>query len=236
MVSEMAMEDVDALKKEGVEVAPRDVIRLNAFGLKVEKNHDSSQFGVMPRVAVLGDVAFHEPTIGSELWMHEASRFFNLEDPATLVQVRAYSLWKKANELPDPSDKERITKEIKHLFCDLLKDCTMRQLDNALMYAINGNNAEDGERLAIKSDQKEKDEEPEDEGYCFAAGMMRLGVAYEIGTPDEIKKMTTSELESYITFVSHSKYGDVAIKNDHSRNLVNYLGVLDEIRERGRTK
>lgn len=69
MVSKMAISDIEALKEDGIELTPQEIIRLNAFGLKVERNTESSEYSVPPRVSILGDVAFHEPTIGSEIWM-----------------------------------------------------------------------------------------------------------------------------------------------------------------------
>ena len=91
MVSKMAMEDIEALREEGIEVTPEEIIRLNAFGLKVERNTDSSEYSIMPRVAILGDVVFYEPTIGSEMWFNNVSKVFDLDDYQTYFQLRVYS-------------------------------------------------------------------------------------------------------------------------------------------------
>ena len=56
MISKMAMEDIEALRGEGITVTPEEAIRLNAFGLKVERNAESSEFYAMPRASVRGDV------------------------------------------------------------------------------------------------------------------------------------------------------------------------------------
>ncbi len=68
MKSQMALEDVYALKKQGIDVTPEEIIDLNQLGLQVEKSSSSCELFALPRCAFLGEVVFHEPTVGAEIW------------------------------------------------------------------------------------------------------------------------------------------------------------------------
>ena len=94
MVSEMAMEDVEALRAAGGDVSPRDVVRLNALGLKVERAAHAPDFAAVPRTAELCGLVFREPTIAAEAWMEEACGVFDDEDWQTVLLLRALSLSK----------------------------------------------------------------------------------------------------------------------------------------------
>lgn len=231
MVSKMAMEDIEALSEEGIQVTPEEIIRLNAFGLKVERNSNSSEFTVMPRVSIIGDVTFYEPTIGSELWLNNVGKTFDLEDAQTYIQLRTYSLSKRQEELTDPFDKEKVRQEVSKLFSESLSNYTFEQVQNAVGYVVFGNNPSDRERRAVSNINKDEDEEqPKDENTCYEVGLLRQGVMYKLGSPEEIKKMTVSELELLVEYELYLKFGSERNKSQHTKNLAEYYGVLDEIR------
>ena len=69
MVSKMAKDDIDSLRDEGLDLTVDEIVRINAFGLRVERGAESAELYNLPRAAILGDVVFHEPTIGSDIWL-----------------------------------------------------------------------------------------------------------------------------------------------------------------------
>lgn len=69
MVSQMAKDDIDSLRDEGLDLTVDEIVRINAFGLRVERGAESAELYNLPRAAILGDVVFHEPTIGSDIWL-----------------------------------------------------------------------------------------------------------------------------------------------------------------------
>ena len=233
MISKMAMEDIEALRGEGITVTPEEAIRLNAFGLKVERNTESSEFYAMPRVSVLGDVTFHEPTIGSELWLNRVGKTFDLDDVETFMQLRAYSLSRPHDQLAPPEDKENLKKAVCDFVSGKLAGYTVQQVQNAVSYAVLGNDPSKCEARPLSSIKKEKAEEEEardDEDYCYEIGLLRQGVMYRLGSAEQIRKMTTSELEMLVEYELYMKFGSERKKSQHEKNLVDYYGVLDEIR------
>ena len=185
----------------------------------------------MPRVAILGDVVFYEPTIGSEMWFNNVSKVFDLDDYQTYFQLRVYSLSKKQEELVSPLDKESVKQEVEKLFSEILSKYTIEQVHNAIGYAILGNDPSDMERRAVSVVEKEKKEDkPKDENYSYEVGLLRQGVLYKLGSPEEIKKMTVSEVELLVEYELYLKFGSEKNKSTHTKNLAEYYGVLDEIR------
>lgn len=88
MVSKLAMEDIESLMEEGCVIAPSDVIRLNAIGLKIEKKPDF-RLSTMPRVAVCGGVLFVQPTIEQDIFLDQMFQVFS-KDAGTVLALEAY--------------------------------------------------------------------------------------------------------------------------------------------------
>ena len=182
MTSRMAQEDAEQLEEEGIKLTFPEWTRLNAFGLKVERDTQSTDLYSLPRVAIIGEVSFREPTLGSEIWFNEAARLFNMDNPDTYLMLRAYSLSMPQNELPDSNDQQAILDGIKALI-EKLKDKTMTSLADALMYAVEGNKPIDAEPSAKPKGDKSEDNELIDmDNACFEIGVLNNGILYNLGT------------------------------------------------------
>ena len=229
MVSQMAKDDIDSLRAEGLDLTVDEIVRLNAFGLRVEKGPESAELYTLPRAAVLGEVVFHEPTLSSDIWLREAGRIFNLEEYDTYTQLRALSM--SNEDLPDATDKKNVVKSVESLL-GKLSQFTRRQLENALLYCIDGNLDKAGERQPkSKSQQKDDESEYEDlSDFCFELGVLNDGILLELGTPSELKGMTQSQLLALIQYKKMMKYGQDK-KNTDAQNLGKYYAVLEEIKE-----
>ena len=207
MVSEMAMEDVEALRAAGGDVSPRDAVRLNALGLKVERASHAPDFAAVPRTAELCGLVFREPTIAAEAWMEEACGVFDDEDWQTVLLLRALSLSKPSAALPDPSDAA------------------------AVGYALHGNDAralEDPEPPAREAE----DVAGEEEGVPVWAGVLYRGAVLRLGTVEELRRMRESELLSLVVCAEAAAYGEGWRKSRHARALGEYLRALDAVKAR----
>lgn len=234
MVSEMAMEDIEAMRAAGVDVTPRDVVRLNALGLKVERSSRSADFHMLPRVAWAGEAVFREPTVAHEAWMCVAEKLFDLDDEDTVVLLRALCLSSKVEDLPDPSSRADVMDAIERLKAGPIASCTVRQLVNALGYALMGANACTGEHGPARSDDGTvADTDPDD----FPVGRtVQEGVVMGLGTVRELSAMTESQVEALVLYKREVEYGEHARKGAHGRAVGEYLTVCDEIRNRSASK
>lgn len=230
MVSEMAMEDVEQLEREGVRLTPREIIRLNAYGVRAQKNSDLAELSQLPRACVLNGIGFSEPTIGADIWLHEVSRVMDMDDFQTFAVVKAVQLSRKWSELPNPLDVESVQKACEEMK-ERLRGTTFRQLFAVLEYIQNGNSAE-----AFEAGPKNGDDEDEDgDSACprddvdYFVGVVSEGLILEIGSISDIKGMTTSQLQTLIAYKNAMKYGPN--KAREARYLGDYYQVLEEIKK-----
>ena len=231
MVSEMAMEDAERLEGEGIRLTPREIVRLNAYGRRAQKNSDLAELSQLPRAAVLNGVGFREPTIGADIWLHEVARTMDLEDFQTFAVVRAVQLSRKWSVLPDPLDAEGVRKACEEMKARL-RGTTFRQLLAVLEYVVTGNSAEASERGPESPDAADGDGGdsscPSDYvDYCV--GVVSEGVILEMGSVSDLKGMTLSHLQTLIAYKNAMKYGPN--KAAEARRLGDYCRVLEEIRE-----
>ena len=196
MISETAMEDIARLRADGIDVPPREVVRLNALGLKLERGAESPDVYAAPRVAFLGKVVLHEPTLGAEMWLREALDVFDEEDEETFVSLRVLSCVVPWRELPEPTDRRAVQKAIKAML-KRIGGSTLRQLDNALAWCIGGNLPESGEKPPAKPSGEVVMDDYADElpaRYAPEFGLFYRGMAVRVGTAADMKDMTISAM------------------------------------------
>ena len=49
-----------------------DAVKMNALGLKIERDANAFEVASVPRCAFLGDSILWEPTIGKRIWLERA--------------------------------------------------------------------------------------------------------------------------------------------------------------------
>lgn len=67
MFSELAKNDLIALRQQGFEPTDEEIIKLNDLAMEIEHGKDTSVANA-PRTARAGNVVLHEPTIGAIQW------------------------------------------------------------------------------------------------------------------------------------------------------------------------
>ncbi len=231
MISEMAMEDVEVIRERcGRDLDPRDIIRLNAVGCAVERHAHSGELHALPRLAYLGDVVFHEPTIGDELWLSSLAKVYDFTNAETRLILRTVALTSKV--LPDPTDLRAVRRAVNKTR-RLIAPWTIRQVASAVVYAMHGDDANACEEAAEKPSDKKKKwwwfRRRESENLSFEVGALRVGQALNLGTVDELKKLTLSEIHVLITYKSELGNGKGARKSEHDRRVVDYFVTRDEI-------
>ena len=238
MISKMAMYDIAQLRADGIEVPPREVVRLNALGLRVERGTDSAELFEAPRVAFIGDAVLREPTLGAEMWLREALDAFDGDDEETYLSLRVLSCAVPWRELPEPTDRRAVRKAIKATLARL-GGATLRQLDNALSWCIGGNLPESGERPPDKPAGDADAGDDADElpaRYAPEFGLFYRGMAVRIGTAEDMKDMTFSAMlavcdRAEMIATSSSFGGGRDRKADKNKATGDYFRALDAVRE-----
>lgn len=225
MISEMAMEDIEALRADGIEVTPRDVVRLNALGLKVERAERASSDFAMPRVAFLGRIPLREPTIAAELWFDETGHVFDHEDGDTILLLRGFSMSVPFEKLPDPCDRDAVEAALVD-FRKRVAAYTVAQIKAAVMYALVGDDHTNGEHGGRVKDGCDDG----GEYVPLEVGVLRDGIVMRLGSIDELRKFRTSELQALVLYAREVKYGGSSTKGLRADRLAEYLSALEEVK------
>jgi len=234
MISKMAMDDIEALRADGIDVPPREVIRLNALGLRVEKSSHSAEWWTLPRVAFLGDVALTEPTVGAEIWFSRAADTFK-GDYETIGLLRVLSLMVHWSELP-PAENMLAIRTALDRHIRRLNGVTFRQLENAISYCIDGALPESGEEAPPKSESgTSEDEEMQDGRISLAYGILNDGRKLRLGSAADLKDMTPAILRAIVDAIearerSTSGAASASVSKRDNKALGDYLRARDALR------
>lgn len=231
MISQTAIATLEEFEAKGLHPTPRDVVRLNAIGLKLEASrgkHAATSTYLLPRVAAVSEtLSFRQPTIGHEIWMQSVDRFIAPGDYQSMLAVRAFALSRPQSELPDPADPQSVKMAV-DAFCRDCRDLTRDQIYAALNYVMYGCDPTVGESSA-KRDEDEPDEDSPDFTECIALGVLNEGRAVLWGiTEADMRNMTARQLSDVIdraTYYHKVEQGEVDWEG-------RYYATADEIEER----
>lgn len=233
MTSKLAIEDLEALTKEGCTVSPSDVVRLNALGLKLEKRPDF-RMSQLPRVAMCGDVMFVQPTIEQDLFLDQMMLVFS-RDAGTRLALEAYVLshpeqdWSKPKTFP----KLFATKCLFWIRRHLGKEIATK-IRNAIDFVKYGVNPEDGEFPVYVKDDKFEEwyDSLTDEG---SEAMRKYAEACACGiAPHAALKQTSPRLTAMIERMWFLKGKDEYIGDDEKTLTGQYYATLSEIQTKCR--
>lgn len=237
MVSLLAIEDIAQLRADGVDVPPREVIRLNALGLKVERGTESADVAAAPRVAFLSGVVFSEPTLGAEMWLRATADTFNADDEETYFTLRVVSCVIPWRELPEPTNLRAVEKTAKETL-EKLRGATYRQVMNALDWVIYGDSPELGEKPPPReADEADTGKEPDElpARYSPEYGLFYRGMAARIGTAEDLKDLTYSAMlricEQAERLETASAFNSSDRNAEHNKALGDYARALEAVRE-----
>ena len=153
MVSELAIEDITKIIAEGGTVAPRDVIRLNALGLKITDD-PSYELAALPRVASLEGIVLKQPSIEQDMLLDEATRIYNA-DKSTILALEAYVLSRDSVDWEELRSPKIFAVKVGGWVKANLGKVTAAQLRRTIDYCLYGVDPDTGEMPVLMADEKE---------------------------------------------------------------------------------
>lgn len=227
MVSKTALEDIEEIEADGGRVSARDVIRLNAVGLRLEKTADF-RLASLPRIAVLGDVILRQPTIAQDMFIDDALNVLSA-DPATVLALESYVL-----AHPD----EKFVK-LKHPYWFALKckawvrnhlgSFTATEVRRAVDYCLYGTDPKTGERPVYMTDKDDHFEVP-DSPLSKAVRLYFSATSLGIDSVAALRA-TSPQLEAMIERAwLLNKLGEVS--DEEKMASAEYFATLDEIKRK----
>lgn len=229
MTSQMMLEDAEDLAKRGITLTPREVVRLNALGLKVERGPRTTAYFSVRRVCICGDITLHEPTIGHYAWLDRADNIVDTGDVQTWFVLRAYWL-----SVLDPDDLVKLddARAVERTVLDFgngaLRGHTVREIRAAMDYVENGANEADGERGPKRERKDDEDNSIDMTDWCTEIGIVHKAQALGLGIAlKDALSMTPAQLRSVIDQAERRISGDTRGAYDDA--VGDYQLVLDEI-------
>ena len=153
MVSELAIEDIEQIIAEGGTVSPRDVIRLNALGLRITDD-PTYELAAMPRMASLEGIIFKQPTIAQDMFLDEATRIYNA-DKSTILALEAYVLSRDSVDWEELRSPKIFAVKVGAWVKAHLGKVTAKQLRRTLDFCLYGVDPDSGEMPVLMADEKE---------------------------------------------------------------------------------
>jgi len=235
MKNQMAMDLLNRWRREGLDPTPEDVIRLNAFGLRLDEaqgKRADDAVSLLPRVAWLADgVFFRQPTVGHEIWLKSVLRFADSADYETILALNCFALSRPADELPDACDPSGV-KAAAAYFAKRMSRFTKEQLYRAVAYVRFGLDESSGEKPAAAAADPDAQSSQPTADDCIAVASLVNGVSYLWGLSlADIKALTREQLNAAVraAIVAH---GLEIGRDGEFAALDEFNAVADEIHSR----
>ena len=223
MLSKMAKNDLMSLREQGYQPTDEEIIKLNDLALKIERGKETTPAN-MPRIAVVGNVVLHEPTVGSIQWWENFGKNASYcDEMKMMVYYWTLTYATEVDYLNKFKSHREIFKEVKNWSKKLT--CTEEQLWKGLLWVKFGGDNEN------PNDQKIK-EILDDEQTMNYIWSIVLKVSSSTGIKVE-ELMTRTQTELSYMLVQSYILAHIPIKQSVADNYIAYRMLIKKIEERG---
>ena len=219
----MAKNDLMSLREQGYQPTDEEIIKLNDLALKIERGKETTPTN-MPRIAVVGNVVLHEPTVGSIQWWENFGKNASYcDEMKMMVYYWTLTYATEVDYLNKFKSHREIFKEVKNWSKKLT--CTEEQLWKGLLWVKFGGDNEN------PNDQKVK-EILDDEQTMNYIWSIVLKVSSSTGIKVE-ELMTRTQTELSYMLVQSYILAHIPIKQSVADNYIAYRMLIKKIEERG---
>lgn len=229
MFSQLAKEDLDDLRAEGLKPTDEDIIRLHALAVRITDGPETTAYN-HPRFAIAGGVVFWEPTMAALFWYAYAKRYADDADTEDWLFAFACANGRERRYLDELRDPEEIQCALGHFIASVT--ATKTEVINAVYYASVGIDEVKPEKTELAKERERKETPSDRERRNYAALEEKLAqAAVSTGlTFDDIMCQTPSRLRGMI-YEAHVQAGMELTKASAAAHA-DYLATLNAITNR----
>lgn len=233
MTSQLAKEDLEDLRAEGLTPTDEDIIRLHALARKISDGPETTAYNA-PRFAVAGGYVFFEPTMAALFWYAYAKQYADDEATEDWLFAFACANGRKRGYLDSLYDPD----EIQCALGQFIGCCTATKAEvvNAVYYASVGIDEAQAEQteLAKKRDDSMTPDERERQNFARMEKRLAEAAATTGLTFDDLMTQTPSRLRGMI-YAAHVEAGMEMTKTS-AKAHADYLATLNAIANRLRAE
>ena len=226
MVSELALEDIARIEREGGHVAPRDVVWLNALALRITAD-PSCSLGSLPRVCVVEDVLIRQPSIAQDILLDELDAILD-HDEGTTLAAEAYVLSHGTTEMP--AHPNLFAAKVQGWLRATFKGTTAAELRRAVDFVLYGATPEVDELPPI-AEHTEKDEQKKDNTH-HSSSLADWQMASALGIDSHASLAATSEALAAMIETAYLVRHKCPLSKEDTRRAGDYYRALEEVRKR----
>lgn len=232
MFSQLAKEDLDDLRAEGLNPTDEDVIRLHALAARITDGPETTAYNA-PRFATAGGVVFFEPTMASFFWYSYAKRFADDQPTEDWLFAFACARGRERGYLEKLKDPE----EIQCALGQFIGSCvaTKAEVEAAVYYVTVGDTVcPERTELAKKTEERLDPDERERRNYAELEDRLARAAAVTGFTFDDLMVQTPSRLRALI-YAAHVEAG-MKLTKTAAKAHADYLATLHAVAERLRAE
>ena len=229
MISQLAKDDLDDLRAEGLTPSDEDVIRLHALAARISDGPETTAYNA-PRFAVAGGVVFWEPTMAALYWYGYAKRYADDTETEDWLFAFACAKGRERGYLDGLHDPEEIQCALGHFIASVT--ATKAEVENAVYYAAVGIEDPKPEKTDIAKEREKNETPDEQERRNFSALEEKLAEAAAATglTFDDLMCQTPSRLRGMI-YAAHVQAG-MQLTKTSAKAHADYLATLNAITKR----
>ena len=233
MISQLAKEDLDDLRAEGLTPSDEDVIRLHALALKISDGPETTAYNA-PRFAIAGGYVFWEPTMAALFWYAYAKRYADDEATEDWLFAFACAHGRERGYLDGLRDPEDIQCALGHF----LGRCTATKAEvvDAVYFASVGIADVTPEKTGLAK-EREKNETPDERVRKNYAALEKTLAEAAVATGltfIDLMTQTPSRLRGMI-YSAHVQAG-MEMTRTSAKAHADYLATLNAITNRLRAE
>lgn len=231
MFSQLAKEDLEDLRAEGLNPTDEDIIRLHALAAKITDGPETTAYN-FPRFATAGGVVFFEPTMAALFWYKYAKRYADDQCTEDWLFAFACANGRERGYLAGMKDPDEIQCALGQFIGGFTG--TKAELDAAVYYVAVGEELQpEKTALAKKAEPLTPDERERRNFAALEERLCRAAAATGL-TFDDLMTQTPSRLRAMI-YAAHVQAG-MELTKTSARAHADYLATLHAVAERLRTE
>ena len=228
MISQLAKEDLDDLRAEGLTPSDEDVIRLHALAARISDGQETTAYNA-PRFAVAGGKVFWEPTMAALFWYAYAKRYAADEDTEDWFFAFACAHGRERGYLDGLRDPAEIERALGHFIASVT--ATKAEVENAVYYAAVGQEVRpEKTELAKRRERETTPDERERRNFAALEETLSQAAAATGLTFDDLMCQTPSRLRGMI-YAAHVQAG-MELTKTSAKAHADYLATLNAITNR----